>query len=107
MRSHNITTLIFCADIFGVCLRARKAFQRSNESAPNTQLCMEENCFTRSNCLPLGGVRLQRHMNLNDCSPHRLRFNGNRSIHQSNALAHASETKTLASRCYLNVETPA
>jgi len=47
---------MFCADIFEVRLRMKKASQRSNESVRNTQPHMVENCATSLNCLSLSGV---------------------------------------------------
>src|ERR1700746_1595180 len=96
---------MFCADIFEVRLRMRKASQRSNESVRNTQPHMVENCATSLNCLSLFGVLwLQRHPNMNSGSTHRFGFNRNRSIHQPNTFAHADETQTLALQCSFDVE---
>src|SRR5215469_2483028 len=96
---------MFYAGISEMRLQMRRALPRSNASVRNTRPRMVDNCVTRLNCLPLGSVRRpKRHANMNRGSTHRLRFNGNHSIHEPSALAHAGETQTIALQCRFEVE---
>jgi len=93
-----------CVGTYGAPFQTVKAAQSSQESAGNTQPFMGGIWAIRrtqqriqllrlSDSLPLVTLRRpKRHMNMDGSSTHRLRFNGNRSIHQANSFTHARET---------------